>query len=310
MLALFGAKDCEALEARLVRAEGPSARRLRHLAATLPIGEPSRLEQMRLVVDRRRPASICAASALQGREARPGFWCRFRRWAPQATFRSHLPRRAKLRRRRMILGAGFGRKAGAAWASTPSPNARFLWTLDEEGRFGMVHPVLVAAVGANAPERGESIEAFFRRVRLDRGDELTRVLGEQETFSRVALEWPVSGLDRRRLIALSAAPMFGRQREFLGYRGFGVLGEEIEVVAAPEASNLRLNSPADDRSALPDGVRAPSPGAKARRAGRIESRIFRQQERLRRSRLSSGRTKLSPPSPRRSNPSLLADARA
>ena len=52
MLALFGAKDCEALEARLVRGEGPSARRLRHLAATLPIGEP-RLEQMRLVVDRR-----------------------------------------------------------------------------------------------------------------------------------------------------------------------------------------------------------------------------------------------------------------
>ena len=53
MLALFGAKDCEALEARLVRGEGPSARRLRRLAATLPIGEPPRLEQMRVVVDRR-----------------------------------------------------------------------------------------------------------------------------------------------------------------------------------------------------------------------------------------------------------------
>ena len=57
MLALFGAKDCEALEARLVQGDGPSARRLRHLAATLPIGEAPRLEQMRLVVDR-RPASV------------------------------------------------------------------------------------------------------------------------------------------------------------------------------------------------------------------------------------------------------------
>ena len=121
-------------------------------------------------------------------------------------------------------------------ASTPSPNSRFLWTLDEEGRFGASHPVLVAAVGANAPDRGESIEAFFRRVGLDRGDELVRVLGERETFSRVTLEWPLSGLDRRRLIALSAAPMFGRQREFLGYRGFGVLGEEIEAVAVPEGN--------------------------------------------------------------------------
>ena len=35
MLALFGAKDREALEARLVQGDGPSARRLRHLAATL-----------------------------------------------------------------------------------------------------------------------------------------------------------------------------------------------------------------------------------------------------------------------------------
>ena len=116
------------------------------------------------------------------------------------------------------------------------PNARFLWTLDEEGRFGTAHPVLVAAVGANAPDCGESIEAFFRRVGLDRGDELIRVVGERETFSQVAVEWPLTGLDRRRLIALSAAPMFGRQREFLGYRGFGVLGEEIEAVAASEGN--------------------------------------------------------------------------
>ena len=53
MLALFGLKDREALEARLVLGEGPSARRVRRLAATLPLGEPPRLEQMRVVVDRR-----------------------------------------------------------------------------------------------------------------------------------------------------------------------------------------------------------------------------------------------------------------
>ena len=57
VLALFGAKDCEGLEARLMRGEGPSARRLRRLAATLPIGEPPRLEPIRVVVDR-RPVSV------------------------------------------------------------------------------------------------------------------------------------------------------------------------------------------------------------------------------------------------------------
>ena len=56
MLALFEAEDCEALETRLTRGDGPRARRLRRLAATLPIGEP-RLEQVRLVVER-RPVNI------------------------------------------------------------------------------------------------------------------------------------------------------------------------------------------------------------------------------------------------------------
>ncbi len=131
------------------------------------------------------------------------------------------------------------------------------------------HPVLVAAVGTNSPDRGESLEAFFRRVGLDGGDELARVLGERETFSRITLEWPLSGLDRRRLIALSAAPMFGRQREFLGYRGFGVLGEEIDAVAMPEGK-MSAEPAGDDRSALPEAFE-PEPQAPESAARPVES---------------------------------------
>ena len=68
MLALFGADDFDALEARLMQGEGPSARRLRHLAATLPVGEPSRLERMGFVLDR-RPTSVnlrCARVSAPG----------------------------------------------------------------------------------------------------------------------------------------------------------------------------------------------------------------------------------------------------
>ena len=236
MLALFGARDCEALEARLVRAEGPSARRLRHLAATLPIGEPSRLEQIRLVVDR-RPIGVNLRCV---RTAGPGGATWLLVSVPALGAASDVPPALAEAREAPppedMSAPDLREKPAPHGLSTPSPNTRFLWTLDEEGRFGMVHPVLVAAVGANAPEHGESIETLFRRVGLDRGDELARVLGERETFSRVAVEWPVAGFDRRRLIALSAAPMFGRQREFLGYRGFGVLGEEIETLAVSEGN--------------------------------------------------------------------------
>jgi PAS domain S-box-containing protein len=241
ILTLFGAKDCEALEVRLIRGGGPSARRLRHLAATLPIGEPSRLEPMRLVVDR-RPIGVnlrCVRVAGAGGAA----WLLLS--VPALGVASDGPA-APAKEREAPQPE---RAATVYLAGTPSPNSRFLWTLDEEGRFGALDPVLVAAVGANAPHLGEFLEVLLHRVGLDRGDELIRVLGERQTFSRVTVEWPLSGLDRRRLIALSAAPMFGRQREFLGYRGFGVLGEEIEAVAAPEVSEPAPSWPTSEPEA-------------------------------------------------------------
>ena len=173
MLALFGAKDGEALEARLVRAEGPSARRLRHLAATLPIGEPSRLEQIRLVVDR-RPTGVNLRCV---RTAGPGGATWLLVSVPALGAASDVPPALAEAREAPppedMSAPDLREKPAPHGLSTPSPNTRFLWTLDEEGRFGMVHPVLVAAVGANAPEHGESIETLFRRVGLGRGDELT-----------------------------------------------------------------------------------------------------------------------------------------
>ena len=251
MLALFGARDRQGLEARLAQGDGPSARRLRRLAATLPFREAPRLEQMRLVVDRR----LVSVNLLCARIAGPGGASWLLVSVPALGVASDV-RLAPVEAREApqpgdMSGPDLGEKPPPPVAGTPSPNARFLWTLDEEGRFGMAHAVLVAAVGANSPDRGESIEAFFRRVGLDGGDEFSRVVGERETFSRVTLEWPLPGLDRRRLIALSAAPMFGRQREFLGYRGFGVLGEQIEAVAVPEG-NMSAGLAGDDRSALPE----------------------------------------------------------
>jgi PAS domain S-box-containing protein len=271
MLALFGAKDREALEARLVQGDGPSARRLRRLAATLAFDEAPRLEQMRLMVDRR----LASVNLHCARMAGPGGANWLLVTAPALGAASGAPLAAAKDREAAqpedISAPDLGEKPAPHVASPPSPNARFLWTLDEEGRFGAPHPVLVAAVGTNSPDRGESLEAFFRRVGLDRGDELVRVVGERETFSRVSLEWPLWGLDRRRLIALSAAPMFGRQREFLGYRGFGVLGEEIDAVAMPEG-NMSAELAGDDRSALPEAFE-PEPQAPESAARPVESSL-------------------------------------
>jgi PAS domain S-box-containing protein len=241
-LALFGAKDYEALEARLIRGEGLSARRLRRLAATLPMDEP-RLEPMRLIVDR-RPAGVNLRCV---RIAAPGGASWLLASAPA------------------LGGAGADDREGPEQQDSalrdlggaPPSSSRFLWTLDEEGRFGEVHPALAAGVGANAPCRGEAIGSFLRRAGLDGGDALARALGERRTFSGLTVEWPLSGASGRRVVALSAAPIFGRRREFLGYRGFGVLGQKIEAEVQPRESaaepiepSLEL-APADVREAGP-----------------------------------------------------------
>jgi PAS domain S-box-containing protein len=229
MLALFAVKDMNALEARLLRGEGPSARRLRHLAATLSVGEPPRLEGMRFDVGQ-RPISVNLRCA---RVRAPGgaTWLLVSIPALGAAIAEPSP-------------PPDGRDAPPA-EDLPAPtvdgpsttNSRFLWSLDEEVRFGATHPSLAAAIGANAPRRGESVEALLDRADLDGGDELVRVLAGRKTFSGVAIGWPLPGSDRRRLVTLSAAPLFGRHREFLGYRGFGVLAEEVDAEPAPAADD-------------------------------------------------------------------------
>ena len=231
-LALFGAKDIEALEGRLVGGEGPSARRLRHLAATLRIGEPPRLERMRFFVDRREAAVnlscarfgelagaswlLVSAPALGPAEPEPD------REPESEPEPSAAP--ASIRAEDMQPDD----PAPPLPGEPPPPKSRFLWTLDEKGRFGAAHPVLLAAVGAGAPRRGETLEFLLSRVQITRGDELASVVAARETFADALVEWPAARAGRVRHIALSAAPLFGPHREFMGYRGYGLLGEEIE----------------------------------------------------------------------------------
>jgi PAS domain S-box-containing protein len=248
-LAFFAANDLDALEARLMQGEGPSARRLRHLAATLPIGEPPRLERMLFVVDR-RPASVtlrCARVALA-----QGATLLFVS-IPALGVASVELREAPLP----------DDPAPPDFGESPPAKSRFLWTLDEEGGFGAPHSALAAALGANAPYRGETVEALLGRAGLEGGGDLVRAIARRQTFSDVTIGWPLPGGARRRLIALSAAPLFARHREFLGYRGFGVLGEEID---APRPHGTGLAPEAVGAATFaPDP--APTPGAAVFAAG-------------------------------------------
>jgi PAS domain S-box-containing protein len=216
-LELFGARDCSDLQNRLLAGEGPTARRLRHLAGTLPIGEAPRLERMRFVLEG-RSTGVNLRCARVGATDGPAFLAL---WAPAASApRGETP----------PAGATPDDPPSVAVdAAKPPSKFRFLWSLDREGRFGAPEAALISALGPNAPHPGETVDALRRRTGLERGEELVRAVGTRETFADVPVVWPLAGENRRLLMSLSAAPIFEQGRDFAGFRGFGRIVETITV---------------------------------------------------------------------------------
>ncbi len=103
-----------------------------------------------------------------------------------------------------------------------------MWRLGPDGRFGAADPLLIAALGTDAPQADETLAALTMRAEIENADELARAIEKRQTFSDLPVTWRTNGGARQRIV-LSAAPMFDSLRDFAGYRGFGVVGEKVEV---------------------------------------------------------------------------------
>ncbi|MBV8107601.1 MAG: PAS domain-containing protein, partial [Hyphomicrobiales bacterium] len=230
-LELFGAKDRSDLQDRLLAGEGPTPRRLSRLATSLPIGEAARLERLRYF-SKRQPASVNLRCArIQVRDG--GAYLVI--WAPSASA-------GRNEMSRIDFADTDARATDPLGADAPNPStkpsmkSRFLWSLDNEGRFGAADPVLTAALGANAPLPGETLEALRLRTGLRHGDDLVRAFEGRKTFSDVPVDWPSASENIRFRMRLSAAPVYERGREFGGFRGFGRIDEAVRMVDGPAAA--------------------------------------------------------------------------
>src|SRR5690606_31929842 len=57
---------------------------------------------------------------------------------------------------------------------------------------------------------------------LDPEDRVAQAVATRATFSGILLHWPVDGVSGRLPVELSGLPVYGRDRAFAGYRGFGI----------------------------------------------------------------------------------------
>jgi len=118
-----------------------------------------------------------------------------------------------------------------ATQSKRSPS-RFVWQLDADGKFTNVSPDLADAVGtAHTAKTGEDWPSLVARAGIANTGALFASVKRRDTWSGVSVLWPVAGTETARPVDLAALPVFDRDRNFLGYRGFGVFRDAIPFIA-------------------------------------------------------------------------------
>jgi PAS domain S-box-containing protein len=111
---------------------------------------------------------------------------------------------------------------------------RFMWQMDAEGRFLLGSDEFTRLIGARtASGFGRLWSEIADAFGLDPEGRVLQAVATRDTWSGIALDWPVDGGARLR-VELSGLPMFDRARNFVGYRGFGVC-RDLEGLARLDA---------------------------------------------------------------------------
>ncbi len=101
---------------------------------------------------------------------------------------------------------------------------RFVWKIDADGRFSEVSDEFAATVGPRSGEvNGLSFRQLAERYHLDPNGKIVELLNRRDTWSGRTILWPAEDTNLVVPIDLAALPTYSRNREFDGFRGFGII---------------------------------------------------------------------------------------
>jgi len=107
---------------------------------------------------------------------------------------------------------------------------RFVWQMDANGRFAVGSDEFTALVGPRTIAAcGRSWREIAAELKLDPEDQVARAVARRETWSAIEVSWPIDDSSERLAVELSGLPVFDRDRNFAGYRGFGVCGDVARI---------------------------------------------------------------------------------
>jgi PAS domain S-box-containing protein len=117
---------------------------------------------------------------------------------------------------------------------------RFVWKLDAAGRFSEVSDEFARTVGPHAGSiNGMAYRDLDSLFHLDPSREIATLLDRRDTWSGRTIRWPVEGTDLVVPVDLAALPTYSRNREFDGFRGFGII-RVADAEKDPNAIGLTL----------------------------------------------------------------------
>src|SRR5262249_49346794 len=88
---------------------------------------------------------------------------------------------------------------------------RFVWKMDEDGRFTLDNDEFIALVGARAAAAiGRPWPEMAAELGLDPEGQVARAVATRDTWSGLSVSWPLDAGAERLVVGLSGLPMFGR----------------------------------------------------------------------------------------------------
>ncbi|WP_438750119.1 PAS domain S-box protein [Pararhizobium sp. O133] len=124
-----------------------------------------------------------------------------------------------------------------------NPNSRavrFVWKIDADGRFSEISEEFATAVGPKSADvSGQRFTDLAERYHLDPDNTIGELLKRRDTWSGKTILWPVEGSSLQVPVDLAALPTYSRNREFDGFRGFGIV-RVADAVADDLAMGLTL----------------------------------------------------------------------
>jgi PAS domain S-box-containing protein len=154
---------------------------------------------------------------------------------------------------------------------------RFLWKADAEGRFVLLSDEFIHLIGARTaagfdrPWR-EIADAFA----LDPESRVAQALASKDTWAGITVNWPADGGEHLP-VELAGLPVYDGERNFAGFRGFGVCRdldglnrldalrrfELLAEPAAPQSLSANVVEPEPEPEPPPPPIEPPAPEPEA-----------------------------------------------